>query len=153
MKKVIWSFLFLVLPTLASAQVYEYAAKFVCGRSGGGEPANFAPGTYYTSINVHSDVRTSFVKIIAVSLPSEKAGGRTREIPVALDADTSMQVDCTNIFVHLRQNGIGGPAPADGFVVFRSRTELDVVGVYTAYGAGNLVSTMHMDRVPARVRR
>ena len=153
MKKLVLALLFVALP--AVAQQYEYAAKYVCGRSGGGAPNNFAAGLFYTSINVHSDVRTPFTKVITVSWPGEKFGGRTKPIPSGVDADTSLQVDCINIYGHLKVNGITVPPgqPTEGFVIIRSNVALDVVGVYTAAGAGNLVSTMHMERVPPRMIR
>jgi len=151
MKKVI-SLLILIVPTLAFAQTYEYAAKYVCGKSGGEAPFNFAAGVYYTSINVHADRETPFEKTITVSLPDEKPGRITKPIKSGLPNDSSLQIDCANIYTHLKTENIPTPPgqPTEGFVIIRSKAELDVVGVYTAMGADSLVSTMHMDRVPVK---
>jgi hypothetical protein len=153
MKKLAFVVVIALFPVLASAQVFEYAAKYVCGRSGGSGPFNFAAGRYYTSINVHSSREVGFQKIFTVSLPSERSGGRTKEIDTGLGADQSMQIDCDNIFRHLKENNVGIPTLAEGYVIIRSKLELDVIGVYTASavsGQSNLVPSMHMDRVPAR---
>jgi hypothetical protein len=131
---------------------YQYAAKYACGRAGGA-PQNFAPGVYFTSINVHNfGKETGFLKRITVSLVDEKAGGGTKWIKTGLPAERSMQIDCGNILAHLKQEGVAWPPSqvVEGFVIIRTPVELDVVGVYSAFGAGNLVSTMEMERVPVR---
>jgi hypothetical protein len=45
---------------------------------------------------------------------------------------------------------IRGASFLKGFLVLGSRTELDVVGVYTAAGSDGEVTTLHTERIPAR---
>src|SRR6266704_7028408 len=47
----------------------EYAVKFVCGRSSGGPGAPVAPGTYFTSINIHNPNRDSLIFQFKVAAP------------------------------------------------------------------------------------
>ena len=153
MKKVL--FLLILVPTIAAAQV-EYAAKYVCGKSDG-EAANFAPGTYFTSINVRNPVgtETRFEKTFTLSLVNEKAGPVTKGIVTPLPPHASLQIDCRNILGHLRANGIVPPAgqPAEGYVVIRGGIQFDVIGIYTAAGPSGLISTMHLERyLPQRAQ-
>lgn len=154
MKKAL--FLMILIPTLAQAQVFEYAAKYVCGRSDG-EAFNFAPGTYFTSINVRNPLgqETRFEKWFTLSLVNERTGPVTKPIVTPMAPQASLQVDCRNILFHLKQNGIAPPPgqPAEGYVVIRGNVELDVYGIYTASGPNNLISTMHLERyLPRRVQ-
>jgi hypothetical protein len=144
----------LAAATVAHAQVpqvRQYAAKFVCGTSNG-KAFNVAPGTYFTTINVHNPARTGgikFLKKFALAEMDEKAGKISQWFGAALTADQAMQIDCRNIYAHL---GIPVGTFIDGFAVIElsPKQELDVVGVYTA--AGNTgVSTMHMERVAGRI--
>jgi|SRR5947209_17751182 len=133
------------------AQVRQYAAKFVCGRANS-EQFNVAPGTYFTTINVHNPARTGgtdFRKKFALAEMGEKAGKISQWFGGGLRADEAMQIDCRNIYAHL---GIPVGTFIDGFAVIElsPRQELDVVGVYTAAGNAG-VSTMHMERVPGRL--
>ena len=133
-------------------QVRQYAAKFVCGKSEKEiELFSFAPGAYFTSINVHNPARTATVryrKKFALAEPGEKGGRISKWIDGDLKADEAMQIDCVNIYRHL---DIQPGTFIDGFAVIEitPRRELDVVGVYTA--AANGVSAMHMDRVTGRL--
>jgi hypothetical protein len=132
-------------------QVRQYAAKFVCGRSNG-EAFNFAPGTYFTTINVHNPALVAsieFRKKFALAEMGEKAGKISQWFGGGLKADEAMQIDCRNIYAHL---GIPVGTFIDGFAVIQvsARQELDVVGVYTAAGNAG-VSTMHMERVAGRL--
>jgi len=132
-------------------QVRQYAAKFVCGKSPG-EAFTFAPGTYFTSINVHNPAlgtAVEFRKKFALALVDERAGKISQWFPAALKPDEAMQIDCRNIYAHL---GIPPGQFIDGFAVIQlsPRQELDVVGVYTAAGSAG-VSTMHMERVAGRL--
>jgi hypothetical protein len=131
-------------------QVQQYAAKFVCGRAG--DQLNVAPGTYYTTINVHNPalaLTIEFKKKFAVAELSERAGRISGWFSGALRADEAMQIDCRNIYSHL---GIAPGTFIDGFAVIQvsPRQQLDVVGVYTAAGNAG-VSAMHMERVPGRI--
>jgi hypothetical protein len=143
----------LAAATVAHAQVpqvRQYAAKFVCGRAG--DALNVAPGTYFTTINVHYPALTGgidFRKKFALAEMGEKAGKISGWFGATLKADEAMQIDCRNIYAHL---GIAPGTFIDGFAVIQlpSNRELDVVGVYTAAGNAG-VSTMHMERVAGRL--
>ena len=131
-------------------QVRQYAAKFVCGKAL--EQLNFAPGTYYTTINVHNPALAAaveFRKKFALAEINEQPGKISQWFGAALKPDQAMQIDCRNIYSHL---GIVPGTFIDGFAVIQLSTkqELDVVGVYTAAGNAG-VSTMHMERVPGRI--
>src|SRR5258706_14896377 len=135
----------------AQVQVRQYAAKFVCG-SANPKQLNFAPGTYYTTINVHYPALTGgidFRKKFALAEVNEKAGKISGWFGATLKADEAMQIDCRNIYAHL---GIVPGTFIDGFAVIQlpPTRELDVVGVYTAAGTAG-VSTMHMERVAGRL--
>lgn len=131
-------------------QVRQYAAKFVCGKAG--DQLNFAPGNYFTTINVHYPALTGamkFQKKFALAEINEQPGKVSQWFGFALKADEAMQIDCRNIYGHL---GIAPGTFIDGFVVLQMspKVELDVVGVYTAAGNAG-VSTMHMERVAGRI--
>jgi hypothetical protein len=132
----------------ADRVTHQYAAKFVCGRSGGGV---VAPGTYFTAINVHnplySDAR--FRVKVAIALPGLRPGPVSRFHAAKLGPDEALEIDCPDIH-KLAEHA------ADflkGFVVIESETELDVVAVYTAGGREGQVETLHVERVPARSRK
>jgi len=132
----------------------QYAAKFICGRAGGSQTAAFlaAPGSYFTVINVHNPALSAsveFRKKFTVGQPAERAGKVSEFFPAGLKADETMQIECRDIYGHL---GIGVGTFVEGFVVLLIKElELDVVGVYTAAAGAGGVSTLHMERVPARI--
>jgi hypothetical protein len=135
-------------------QVRQYAAKFVCGKSGG-DQLNFAPGTYYTTINVHNPALVAsieFSKKFALAELNEKAGKISPWFGAGLKPDEAMQIDCRNIYAHL--NILPFSTFIEGFVVIQlaPTRELDVVGVYTAAGNAG-VSTLHMERSGGGRRR
>jgi hypothetical protein len=128
--------------------MFEYAVKFICGKSDG---EVVAPGVYYTAINIHNPTNTaiSFRKKFALALPAEKPGPRTDFIGTELGPDLALEIDCPDIVRHLRAAHIDGHF-FKGFAVIQSKVELDVVAVYTAAGATGQVETLHTERVPAR---
>jgi hypothetical protein len=125
---------------------FEYAVKFVCGKTDG---AVVAPGNYYTAINVHNpnEKGFEFKKKIAIALPSEKAGRVTNFFDAKLGPDQAFEIDCPDILKHADAKGF-----LKGFVVIESELELDVVAVYTTSGATERVETFFIERVPARRR-
>lgn len=140
----------LAATTAAHAQVRQYAAKFVCGKAPG--QMNFAPGTYFTTINVHNPslgASIKFEKKFALAEINEQPGKISQWFGAGLKPDQAMQIDCRNIYAHL---GIPIGTFIDGFAVIQLSTkqELDVVGVYTASGNAG-VSTLHMERVAGRI--
>jgi hypothetical protein len=136
-------------------QVKQYAAKFVCGNAGKGQIAtfDFAPGSYFTTINVHNPALTGgleFRKKFALAERNEQPGKVSEWFAAALKADQAMQIDCLSIYDHL---GIAHGTFIDGFAVIQianPKLELDVDGVYTA-SPGTGVSSIHTERVAGRI--
>ena len=127
---------------------FQYAAKFVCGRTDG--PV-VAPGEYFTAINVHNPTRrrVDFRMKVAVALPGLQPGPVSGFYDCHLGADEAFEVDCPDIHKLAHSD-----APfLKGFVVIESDVELDVVAVYTAAGADGLVETIHTERVAPRHRK
>ena len=148
-----------------AGQVSEYSAKFMCGTpstAAGGPIATeaVAPGTYFTSINIHnpasslftSATSVSFMKKAVISMPEG-----TTQIPPSqlvqdsLQNDFSEYVDCAIIRTLLGSAAPPAPAFIEGWVIIlvpptvlasgKSVTNvLDVWGVYSnAKGAEHLV--------------
>lgn len=136
-------------------QVRQYATKFVCGRATDAQVGtfDFAPGSYYTTINVHYPALTGgidFRKKFALAERNEQPGKISPWFGATLKADEAMQIDCGSIYKHL---GIAPGTFIDGFAVIQisnPKVELDVVGVYTA-SPGNGVSSIHTERVAGRI--
>jgi hypothetical protein len=125
--------------------MFQYAVKFVCGKSDG---EVLAPGVYYTAINVHNPTYQdiAFRKKVAIALPGEKAGHVSKFFDAKLGPDEALEIDCPDIRRHAETD-------ADflkGFVVIESDVELDIVAVYTAAGATGQVETFHTERVAPR---
>ena len=126
-------------------QGFQYAVKFICGKS----PSRIlAPGAYFTAINVHNPTRGTigFSKKVAIALPEEKPGRVSRFFDARLRTDEALEIDCPDILRHADSTDDF----LKGFVVIQSRVELDVVAVYTAAGATDRVETLHIERVPPR---
>lgn len=143
------SLVFFSLPAATTAQpapitVFQYSAKFVCGK---GDDVSVLSGRYLTVINVHNPSPTrelKYRKKFAMALPDEKPGSISKFVYGHLKADEAMGIDCKNIATH---SGVGGSF-FEGYAVIQSRVELDVVAVYTA--GGDRVESLHTERVPAR---
>ncbi len=125
--------------------IFQYAVKFVCGKSAG---EVVAPGIYFTAINVHNPTYTAigFRKKVAITSPGEQPGPVSKFFDAKLDTDEALEIDCPDIFRHAETT-------ADflkGFVIIESDVELDVVAVYTAAGATGQVETLHIERVSPR---
>jgi hypothetical protein len=129
----------------AKPMTFQYAAKFVCGKSAG---KVVAPGVYFTAVNVHNPTYRAirFRMKIAVALPGLKPGPVSKFVDAKLGPDEALEIDCPDIHKIAETK-------ADflkGFVVIESGVELDVVAVYTAAGGDGQVETLHTERVPAR---
>jgi hypothetical protein len=125
--------------------IFQYAVKFVCGKSDG---KVVAPGQYWTAINVHNPAyqRVRFRAKVAVALPHLDAGPVSPFFDAKLGPDEALEIDCEDIFRRAHTD-------ADflkGFVVIQSHEELDVVAVYTAAGRDAQVETFHTERVSPR---
>src|SRR6266478_254979 len=115
---------------------FQYAVKFICGKSSG---RIVAPGAYFTAINVHNPTEKliRFQKKIAIALPFEKSVKPTKFFDAKLGPDEALEIDCPDILRHLEAQ----PTFVKGFVVIESENELDVVAVYTA--GVERVETLH----------
>ena len=124
---------------------FQYAVKFVCGKS---EGEVVAPGEYWTAINVHNPTLEpiEFRKKIAIALPHQKPGPVSEFYDAELGPDEALEIDRDDI---LERAGIGKDL-LKGFVVIECHLELDVVAVYTAAAIGEQVTTLHIERVPPR---
>lgn len=124
---------------------FQYAVKFVCGKSDG---EVVAPGEYWTAINVHNPTyqTVAFRKKIAVALPGEKPGPVSRFFRARLGPDEALEIDRRDIFRHADYEG----GFLKGFVVIQSEVELDVVAVYTAAGKDLQVETLHTVTIKPR---
>ena len=137
----------------ARSQSAQYAAKYVYGtatsNAGTAGAGIVAPGTYYTSINVHNPNKEAveIQKFFDVALPSEQQGGRiVGPVKASLKPQEAFEIECIDIIKHLDQN------PKlfwKGFVTLQSSAPLDVVAVYTAAAsAAGPVVAFHTERVP-----
>lgn len=107
--------------------MYQYAAKFVCGKT---KDKVVAPGKYFTAINVHNPhyEPVYFKKKVAVALPSEKAGPVSPWYRAKLGPDEAFEIDCPDIKSHARDTV---SKFLKGFVVIETDWELDIVAVYS----------------------
>ena len=126
--------------------LYEYAVKFICGRSCGDVVAR---GQYYTAINVHNPAthRVAFRWKVAVGKPGLEAGPVSPFGVSRLGPDEALEIDCEDIrcLSHRRDEFL------KGFVVIQvANVELDVVVVYTGAGATEQLETMEIERVTPR---
>lgn len=132
----------------AERVIFQYAAKFVCGKSAG---EVVAPGVYFTAVNVHNPTYTTirFRVKIAVAFPGLKPGPVSKFHDVKLGPDEALEIDGPDIFklAETRADFL------KGFVVIESEVELDVVAVYTAAGRDEQVETLHTERVSPRRRK
>mgnify|MGYP003394174013 CR=1 FL=1 len=132
----------------AERVIFQYAAKFVCGKSAG---EVVAPGVYFTAVNVHNPTytRIRFRLKIAVALPGLKPGSVSKFHEAELGPDEALEIDCPDILKLARTDA----GFLKGFVVIESEVELDVVAVYTAAGERGQVETLHTERVSPRSRK
>lgn len=115
---------FAQLDLTSKLPAFQYAAKFVCGRSAG---EVVAPGTYFTAINVHNptDRDIELRKMSAVALPREQSGKVSEFFDAKLGPDETLEIDCPEI----RERTDREADFLKGFVVIESDVELDVVAV------------------------
>jgi hypothetical protein len=129
----------------AGTRTYEYAVKFVCGKSAG---TVVAPGAYFTAVNVHNPAHApAALRVkVAVALPGLTPGPVSKFIGAKLGPDEALEIDGPDIMK------IAGSKAEflKGFAVIQTASELDVVAVYTAADKDGQIETMHTERVPAR---
>jgi len=135
------------LESAEQLSAFQYAVKFVCGRSTGDA---VAPGIYFTAINVHNPTYEAihFRKKVAVALPGERPGPVSQFFDAKLGPDQAFEIDCQDIRRHAQTTAVF----LKGFVVIESDVELDVVAVYTVAREVQ-VESIHTERVAPRQRR
>ncbi|PYQ27874.1 MAG: hypothetical protein DMF56_18550 [Acidobacteria bacterium] len=150
MKRLILGIILILVASSAFAQQqFLYSAKFICGRTSAAEPAAFAfaPGAYFTSINVKNFSNTN------ITVQKRFSIGHFDEVPGQLSAFFAMpappsrteEIECRSIYAHLNMP-VG--TFIEGYVEIRSPLELDVEGIYTLQSGTSVA--MHMERVPKR---
>lgn len=138
---------------------FQYAVKFICGTSPLGKFQVVARGTYFTAINIHNPFEASvgFRKKVVVATPDVDLIIKPFTAS-QLPGDGALDFSCRDIADNLGVvfAGFGTSKKSiflKGFVVIESRTELDVVAVYTTGTTGIItqrVTTMNLERVPVR---
>lgn len=130
---------------MSKQSVFQYAVKFVCGKSDG---TVVAPGEYWTAINVHNatSLPVTFKKKIAIGFPSERPGPVSKFFDAKLSPDEAFEIDRKDIFEHANTN----LEFIKGFVIIETAVELDVVALYTAAGVDKQVETLHIEHVSPR---
>jgi hypothetical protein len=110
-----------------SDQLFQYASKFLCGT---GDDLRAVQGRYLTAINIHNptDERVAFNWKVAVALPLQSTQAVSPFAALELIPDGAGDLTCKQI---LEQSHRQMPFNT-GFVVVESKTQLDVVPVYTA---------------------
>jgi hypothetical protein len=120
---------------------FVYAVKFLCGTipHNPADPQEalpgfpLAPGTYRTAINIHNPntVRVQFTKLALITNPQGKPRGKVgKAVAETLRVEQGLEVDCENIYELLASSPTAAPF-IKGFVVIKSRRQLDVTAVYT----------------------
>jgi len=140
-------------PSAADAQSLEYAVKFGCGEETEGA-RSFAPGAYFTAINVHNPFRedNAFAFKVALAKVAGTPPDPTSFATMTLRSDQATEFDCRVIRAQLG-NTVAGSAVISGFFVIQPRRlELDVVAVYSASSLRAGVASVHTERVPVRKR-
>ena len=137
---------------------FQYAVKLVQGSP---PPLTnesfFAPGRYFTAINVHNPSTCKTVKfrwkVALADLDGKPVSTISAFREVSLRPDEAFEIDAREIG---RAINIALTRFIKGFVVIESPCELDVVAVYTALPAGQGPAApsagiaFHTERVPAR---
>lgn len=134
MKSVVLVFVLAFVSLSAFAQtVFRGSAKFVCGKVDDEhvKAFAFAPGIYYTTINVTNanKLDVSGTKRFSIALLAERAGTFTPVFRWTLKPGEAMQIDCRNIYRH---TGVLPGTFIDGFMrITGSPGRFDVTAVYT----------------------
>ncbi|HYK01631.1 MAG TPA: hypothetical protein VE974_07730 [Thermoanaerobaculia bacterium] len=153
MKKVSGLLFLLLISTSAFAQSqFRGSAKFVCGKTGQDviDAFAFAPGAYFTSINVTNPnaITVSGTKRFSIGLLSQVPGKFTPLIGWALKPSETMQVDCGDIY---KQMNIPPGTFIDGFVHFvGSPSRFDVTAVHTVTDGDSRLVSMDVEQIVLR---
>lgn len=141
----------------SSDLIYQYAVKVVQGKTPGlwNTPSPSDPlggGLYCTSVNVHNPGpgKAEYRVKLAVADHFGAPGPITCFYDRTLDPDGVTQYDGEDFDLMLANIGVAYHF-FEGYFVIESRTELDVVAVYTGSVLDNeALATMETERVPAR---
>lgn len=138
----------LITQSSAQAGRFQYAVKFVCGIVDGRVAVR---GTYLTAINVHNPTYETvpFRYKVAVARTGFTSGPITRIGSTGLKADAALEIDCMDIW---RLTNTKEGLWLKGFLVIETDRRLDVLGVYTAAGRDQYVTTLEIERVEPTVR-
>ncbi len=144
------SSLLFICPVAAEQPMpFQYAVKILCGPSDG---KILAPGQYLTAINIHNPGDDmGFQTKYAIALPEKGAPNPSKFTQLKIGYDQALEIfTCPRdpIIVELMK----GSGLVSGFFVIESPKELDVVAVYTVFNEKSSVSSLEMERVPARKR-
>ena len=152
MKRFVFVLVLLAVSTSMFAQVQLRAeAKFVCGKADQAhiDAWAFAPGYYYTTINVtnpNDNVVVNGRKRFSVARLRQQVGPWTGFFLWQLTPGQSMQVDCGDIYAHL---GILPGTFIDGFVHFAADQRYAVTAVYTV-GDGQIIISNDVEAINVR---
>src|SRR4051794_17491924 len=98
------SLIFIAGSALAQQQ-FLYSAKFICGKTTNTEPAAFAfaPGAYFTSINVKNFSNTNITvqKRFSVGHLGEVPGLLSPFFPMVAPPSRTEEIECRSIYAHL----------------------------------------------------
>jgi hypothetical protein len=144
--------------------MFQYVVKIVCGVCT--QEVNndmLAPGQYWTAINIYnpSQKEEEVARFeIRIAIAEPVAAGTTGTTGISFDVQpilelksgNALEIDCGYIIANFEKAGNHQRRFLKGFVVIKSKFELDVVAVYTAAKHGGSVVTLHTERVSPRVR-
>lgn len=129
-----------------SDQLFQYASKFLCGT---GDGLRTVKGDYLTAINIHNpaDQSAAFEWKVAVALPLPSTQFVSPFASLDLKPDGAGELTCKQILDLSHR-----PTPfMTGFVVVESKTQLDVVPVYTATDPSGRSISIEVKPTAARV--
>lgn len=153
MKKVSGLLFLLLISSSAFAQSqYRGSAKFVCGRADSTviDAFAFAPGTYFTTINVGNpnSINVSGTKRFSIALVGQTPGKFTPLINWVLKPSESMQIDCGDIYKRML---IAPGTFIDGFVqILGSPSRFDVTAVHSVMDADGRIVSLDIEEVTMR---
>lgn len=134
---------------------FQYAVKFICGNS---QAQRAARGTYSTNIDVHNPLirSVSFRKKLVFQFREGEGSTIKPFTDLQLPGDGALNFSCREIAFEVFgsfDEEFRRPF-LEGFVVIESRTELDVVALYTAANSRlrtqDQAVAISLERVPVR---
>jgi hypothetical protein len=144
--------LLFVATSAFAQQQFKGSAKFVCGKAGAPEidAFAFAPGTYFTTINVTNPNAgtVSGTKRFSIALLAQTPGKFTALINWSLKPSESMQIDCGDIYKKMQ---IAPGTFLDGFIhLVGAPSRFDVTAVHSVADTDGRVVSMDVEEVTMR---